>query len=360
LHVLQHVNYVKRREKRVTSLTAIFGSAEEKSQEDSEKLLQLYWNRAELKKEFADLRNEKFRLQELIKQQKGATARVHQKLHHLEQLLLDPDWVYNVIIYYQLQNLNHRCESKLEKFAEQLKQQRENKQNSQLMQDWRAECVEEARGIEHQIGEQRLQVQMLEDRLQAEQYRLIMMNGFLRFFRKRSVTAELDRIAADIDAAQQNEEQLLMKFDEIQNRQPPDTQGLDIPTKRIINFMILSYAQHMYLHFSADGLAGMAKEAGDKSVGAVNYGGRKACDQIVERVQKRLKKFDEAKSVADVLRHRATLIAENAVFKSDSDAVPVAGSVATVYEISKKGVIKERDANLLGQDYWKLSEVVSR
>jgi len=43
----------------VTSLTAIFGNSEEKPQEDSEKLLQLYWNRAELKKEFADLRNEK-------------------------------------------------------------------------------------------------------------------------------------------------------------------------------------------------------------------------------------------------------------------------------------------------------------
>ena len=63
----------------MTSLTAIFGNSEEKPQEDSEKLLQLYWNRAELKKEFADLRNEKFRLQERIKQHEGATARVHQK-----------------------------------------------------------------------------------------------------------------------------------------------------------------------------------------------------------------------------------------------------------------------------------------
>ena len=58
-------------------------------QEDSEKLLELYWNRAELKKAFTDLRTEKFRLQALIKEQEGATARFEQKLNHLEQLLLD-------------------------------------------------------------------------------------------------------------------------------------------------------------------------------------------------------------------------------------------------------------------------------
>ena len=38
----------------MTSLTAIFGRSDEKPQENSEKLLQLYWNRAELKKEYAE------------------------------------------------------------------------------------------------------------------------------------------------------------------------------------------------------------------------------------------------------------------------------------------------------------------
>jgi hypothetical protein len=344
----------------VTSLTAIFGSSEEKPQEDSEKLLQLYWNRAELKKEFADLRSEKFRLQERIKEQEGMTARVHQKLNHLEQLLLDPEWVYNVIIYYQLKHLNLRCESKLAKFAEQLKQQREQKQHGHLLEDWRAGCVEEAQAIEAQIGEQRLQVQMLEDHLQAEQHRLVTMSGFMRFFRKRSVTAELDRIAASTDEARQSEERLLMQYDEIQNREPPDTQGLDIPTKRLINFMILSFSQHMYLYFSEDGIAGMAKEAGDKSLGAVNYGGKKECDLILQQIQKRMRKFDAAKDLADVLQKRAKLIAEKAIFDGDNDAVPASGSVAIVYEITNRGVVKEREANLLGEDYWNLSEIVSR
>ncbi len=344
----------------MTSLTAIFGRSDEKPQEDSEKLLKLYWNRAELKKEFADLRSEKFRLLELVKEQEGATARVEQKLEHLERLLLDPEWVYNVIIYYQLQHLNRTCEGKLAKFAEQLKQQREKREHRQLLDDWQEQIDARGEAIHKEIGEQRLQAQMLEDRLQAEQHRLITMNGLVRFFRKRSLTASIDELAASIDAAQQREEQLLQDYEELQNQPPPETQGLDVAAKRLINFTILAFAQHLYLHFRKDGLVGLAKEAGDKSVGAINYGGRKDCERIVDMVNKQLGRLEKSRDFADVVRQRSRLIAEKAMFRSDSDAVPVSGSVSTVFVIGKQGAVKEIDANLLGEDYWNLAGIVSR
>lgn len=344
----------------MSSLTAIFGNSEEKPQEDSEKLLQLYWNRAELKKEFADLRSEKYRLQERIQEQEGATARVQQKLDHIEQLLLDPEWVYNVIIYYQLKHLNLHCQDKLEKFAEQLKQQREKREHGRLLQEWNDRRAAEAADVEQQIGQLRMQVQMLEDRLQAEQHRLVTMNGFVRLFRRRSVTAALDKLAAEIDAAHKQERELLLELDEIQNREPPDTRGLDVATKRLINYMIMSFAQHMYLHFEPDGLVGLAKEAGDKSLGAINYGGMGDCNAIIERVRKRLAAFEKATDFADALKQRAKLIAEKAVFRGDDDAVPISGSIATVFDLSEPGKVKQIDANLLGENYWNLSMIVSR
>jgi hypothetical protein len=344
----------------VTSLTAIFGRSDEKPQENSEKLLQLYWNRAELKKEFADLRDDKFRLQALVKEQEGATARVQQKLDHLEQLLLDPEWVYNVIIYFQLKHLNLRCQSKLEKFAEQLKQQREQRRNNQVLSDWQARRDAECEAIERQIGEQRLKAQMLEDRLQAEQHRLVTMSGFVRFFRKRSITATLDELAASIDAAHREEERLLLTYDELQNQSPPEVQGLDVRAKRTINLTILAFAQHLYLHFREDGLVDLAKEAGDKSIGAINYGGKKECDRIVDSIRKQLQRLEASRDFADVVRQRSRLIAAKAVFRSDDDAVPVARSVSTVYAIGKRGDVKETDANLLGENYWNLADIVSR
>ncbi len=344
----------------MSSLTAIFGNSGEKPQEDSEKLLRLYWNRAELKKEFADLRKEKFRLLERIEEQEGSTARVQQKLDHVEQLLLDPEWVYNVIIYYQLKHLNMRCQAKLETFAEQLKQQRERREHGRLLAEWNDRRAAEAAAVERDIGEQRIQVQMLEDRLQAEQHRLVTMNGLLKLFRRRSVTAALDKLAAGVDAAQKKERELLMRLEEIQNRKPPDTRGLDVPTKRLINFMILSFAQQMYLHFKTDGLVGLAKEAGEKSLGAIKYGDKKDCDAIIELVRGRLDKFDKASEFADIVQQRAKLIAEGAVFRSDDDAVPVSASVAVVYDLSEPGKVGKLDANLLGENFWNLSMIVSR
>jgi hypothetical protein len=344
----------------VTSLTAIFGNTDEKPEEESEKLLQLYWNRAELKKEFAGLRKEQFRLKDCIKRQEGATALVQHRLDHLEQLLHDPNWVYNVVIHYQLKRLNLRCQSKLEKFAEQLKQQREQRQHAQLLADWNERRSEEALCIESQIGEQRTQVQMLEDQLQAERYRLAHMSGFLKFFRRRSVTAILDNLAASIHSAHDQEDQLLLQYDEIQNRIPPDTQGLSIATKRSINYMILAFAQHLHLHFSDNGLAAMAKEACDKSVGAINYGGKDDCDVIIRRVQNRSESFEVAADSVDILQQRAKLIEEKAQFRGDDDAVPISDSVATLYSIDKKGAIKEQEANLLGENYWNLLGFVCR
>ena len=347
----------------LASLTAIFGSSADKdegSEQESEKLLNLYWNRAELKKEFARMRNEQFELQDRIKEHEGATARLQQKLDHLENLLLDPEWVYNVVTYFQLRGLNLRCQGKLAKFAEQLKQQREQKQHSELVEQWNAERIAEAEAVEREIGEQRMQVQLLEDRLQAERHRLATMSGFMKLFRGRSLTASLDKLASEIDAAQFEERSLLQRYDEVQNRQPPDTQGLDVATKRIINFMILAFAQQLFLHFHDDELARLAKDAGDKSVGAVNYGGKESCDAILKLIKKRVATLDKATGFADVLQQRAKLIAKSAQFRSEDDAVPISRTVETVFDITPRGKVKTLDGNLLGENYWDLAAIVSR
>ncbi len=347
----------------MTSLTAMFGNSTEKPEDDepeSDKLLNLYWNRAELKKEFAELRNEKFRMQDRLQEQVGATARVEQKLQHLENLLLDPDWVYNIVTFYQLRSLNICCQSKLENFAEQLKQQREQRLNSQLMDNWNALRAEEAASIELEVGEQRMQLQMMEDRLHAERHRLATMGGIAKLFRRRKVNAELDKLATSIAAAHENERLLLCQLDEIEKREPPETQGLDIATKRLINFMIIAFGQQLYLHFREDDLADLAKESGEKSVGAVNYGGKASCDEILAKANKRLDLLESEAGLAEVLQRRVKLIAENAKFRGDDDAVPTSASVSTVYAIDENGVIKESKQNLLGENYWNMTNVVSR
>jgi len=343
----------------VTSRTAIFGTTNEKGDEN-EKLVELFKNRAELKKGYAELRKEQFRLQKRIKEQQGATARITQKLEHLESLLVDPEWVHTVVVFYQLRTLNRRCQRKLAKFAEQLKQQRERRQQDGQLSTWHEERDEEAAAVQQQIGEHRMQVQMLEDQLQSERHKLDGMSGIAKVFKGRGASGDLDDLSARVAAAQQEEQELLKELDGIQNRPSPDTEGLGIAAKRSLNFMIISFAQQLYLHFRDDTLVSLVKESGDKSVGAINYGNKHECDVLLELILSRVDSMDKVADFADVLQRRSGLIAEHAVFKTDDDVVPLAGTVATVFAIDANGVVREKDANLLGENYWDLSKVLSR
>lgn len=343
----------------MTSRTALFTVSNEKGDEN-EKLVELFKNRAELKKEFAKLRKEQYRLQQRVKEQQGATARITQKLEHLESLLVDAEWVHTVVVFYQLRALNRRCKRKLARFAEQLKQQRERRLQDGLRAGWQQDLKQEIAALQQQIGEHRMHVQALEDRLEAERHRLDSMSGFARVMKGRAASGEADEISAQLVDAQQVEQELLMELDKIQKRESPDIPGLGNADKRSINFTIIAFAQQLYLRFSDQQLASLVKESGDKSVGAINYGGKDDCDKLLALTQKQADSMEKLADFADVLKRRTALISEHAVFKSDDDVVPIPGTVATVFAIDANGVVREKDVNLLGENYWGLADVLSR
>ena len=343
----------------MASLTGIF-KPEADTGQDTDKLVDLFRNRVELKKEFAALRNEKYQLQDRVNERQGAVERVQQKLNHLESLLLDPEWVHNVVAFYQLRRLAARCEAKLERFAEQLKQQREKRVHSKVLFEWNEQRKRESAKVQKRIGEHRMQLQTLEDHLQAERHKLSTMGGISKLLKGRSQAESVGDIEASVGAAQQKESELLHELDAIETREPPPHQGLDIGTKRSINFLILAFAQQLYLDYSESNLAGLAKEASDKSVGAVNYGTKYECDELLEKLVKRRQEIDSREDSPDLLQHRARLIAEHALFRTDDDAVPEPGTVATVYDIDRNGVVRQVDANLLGENYFGVSKVLSR
>jgi hypothetical protein len=329
----------------VAGLTGIFKTVEEPAQ-DSDKLVDLFRNRSELKKEFAALRDEKYRLEDRVKEHRASIERVQQKLNHLEALLLDPEWVHNVVTFYQLRRLAVHCEARLERFAEQLKQQREKRVRDKSLAGWKQEIEQKRRKVESRLGEHRQSMHMLEEQLQAE--------------RDKMQASCIESIESELAAAGTREAELLAEMERIDGMEPPPHEGLDIAAKRSINFMILSFAQQLYLDFYEDNLATLAKEASDKSVGAVNYGGKVDCDEILERLVERRQEVEQREPDSKILQERARQIARDAEFRGADEAVPTSGSVATVFDIMVNGAISRIDANLLGENYFKVARVLSR
>jgi hypothetical protein len=343
----------------VASLTTIFKNDAVKHKE-TDKLVDLFRNRVELKKEFAALRKEKYSLQDRIKQHQGATARAQQQLEHLENLLLDPESVHNVVVFYQLRGLSAYCEGKIERFAEQLKQQNERRVQSKVVESWQERRKRKAELIEGRLGEQRTNLQMLEGQLETARHKLMTMNSFVKLFRGRSLAANVDEIATHIEVTRTAEQEALKELDDVHQMAPPDQQGLDITAKRSINCMILSFVQQLYLRFEGDDLAGMAKEATDKGVGAVRYGDKKECEHILELLNESMEEADLSDDLPEILKKRSRLIADGAKFRHDDDAVPVPSSVSTVFAFGPNDTIHQSSANLLGDNYFGVARVLSR
>lgn len=306
------------------------------------------------------MRKEQYRLKDKIKKEEGRTARVQQKLDHLEGLLTDPQWTHNVVVHFQLRGLSRQCQKKLAKFAEQLKQQRERRQQDHILDDWQAKTAAEVEQIQQRILDKQESIHQIEGELQAERSRLASMSSIARFFKGRSITGKLDRLAELIEQAQLEEQTLGLESDNIRNREPPDTQGLDIPTKRSINLMILSFAQQMYAHFHKDELAELIREAGEKSVGAINYGNHDDCVRLLKRMTESVANIERKAEFAGALQKRAKLIGEKAEYGSDSDAVPVSQSVSVLYGIENDGQVNESRLDMLGTNYWGIARVLSR
>ena len=92
---------------------------------DEERLMQLFQNRAGLKKAHADLKDEFHLLRDRLKQQEGATIRVQEQLDALGDLLGDPKTGFGALVFYQLRALWKSCHQQLSTFAADLTRQQE-------------------------------------------------------------------------------------------------------------------------------------------------------------------------------------------------------------------------------------------
>jgi hypothetical protein len=186
------------------------------------------------------------------------------------------------------------------------------------------------------------------------------MGGLSKLMRGKTQTGSIENVESLLAAERAREAELLQKLERIDETEPPPQQGLDIGAKRSINFMILSFAQQLFLDYYEDNLATMAKEASSKSVGAVNYGSKLDCDEILERLAKRRAEVEQHEPSTEILQERAKQLARQATFRSNDDAVPTSGSVATVLDIMTTGAISRLDANLLGENYFNVTSALSR
>jgi len=329
---------------------------------DDDQLLRLFWNRAELKKEFAGLRRERDRLTEQLRQQEGATLRAQQRLEQLEGLLADPAKAANAAVYYQLRGIWNQCRRRLGRLASDFSARQLEREKEHALARL-AEHRETALGsLDRRIEELRGRRQSLQADLGHLAERRARLSLW-RFIQRRNLLAQeqaLDASLASVTAQLSRQESFRQeKLDELTD---PEAE-LSIAGRRAVNISVIALGQELLLHYQQHNIARMARDAASRKISTVNYGGSEQCRELSQLIELAQRRLDGLPDLPARVRRRSEALSREAHYRRESDTVPVAGSFDLIAlepgEIS--GLVARNSAipvNILAEEYWDIYKVL--
>ena len=290
---------------------------------EDERLVALFRNRTELKKELSALDDERHRLLDRLKLQEGATMRVEEQLAALEQYLGRPDEGYKCLAYFQLRAVWRTASRRLEHFSGELARQQKDRERKQQLAVFERARRERLDDIERELSEARV----LADQLQAEQklseQRLAGLHGFWNHFRRRRLRESVEARRFRIDTALTQLTDLGDRQHAISSEAPPAFEGLSVEGKRAVNLAVIAYAEAMHERLSAAGLADMVRQSTLRRVYETSYGGREECQAIMQRAGRALGDLDRLEDDLADIKNRADRLRATAAYRTDADTVPL-------------------------------------
>lgn len=330
--------------------------------DDEERLLRLFWNRAELKKEFAKLRREGEQLKEKLERQEGATLRAQQRLEQLEGMLADPVQAANASVFYQLRGVWASCKRKLTRLSQDLTvHQTEREQQGELAR-FSASVRAATHVFDRQVEKALERENALTEELRMLHERRSRLRGFWNVFRRRALLVEADALESDLQAAQTHTEHCRAERMSKEGENPPAFVGLSVAGRRRINLALIAISQELFIHFSHCSISVLAREAVGRQVTDVNYGDVEACRELNRNIAACIRSLPVGDDLVRKVRRRAQFLGEHASYRMDTDTVPVAGSFGDIQVDldSGSGALRRNSVpvNVLADEYWDIYTVL--
>lgn len=330
--------------------------------EEDERLMQLFRNRAGLKKAHSSLQDELYDLKDRLKQQEAANTRTQEQLDALEGLLGSPEAGCNALVYFQLRGLWRTCHSQLEVFAAELERQQEERERRRQMFEFSQAQRARLEQVDAQLAAAEYGVEE-QQRICAEiEQRLARLRGFWNYFKRRKAAHELVRQRAPIGEGQRRCEEIRAEHVRIEAEQCAPFPGLSIDGKRAINLATIAYALVLGVKLSTYGLAARAKDAMARRVHESTYGTPSECEALMLAIAQALTAVKLRKDLAGEIKGCVEMLRELAQYRSAGDAVPLGETLAAVVppNTSGKAILALSAPQVLADDYWNIYQVLLR
>jgi hypothetical protein len=330
---------------------------------DEERLMQLFQNRAGLKKAYADLKDEFHLLRDRLKQQEGATIRVQEQLDALGDLLGDPKTGFGALVFFQLRTLWKTCHQQLSTFAADLTRQQEAREIAKHTADTEAAKSARLADVTQRLQTASEEADMQRQHLAAAQTELGRLNAFWHYFRRRRRQKAMESLRSQVVVADAAVGDLHAERSTIEHEAAVPFPGISLAARRNINLAIISFAELLCEHVDAFGLAARAKEAVARRVHEMSFGSRADCEGYMQRVQKAQSAVANQKQITSPLKAKLERLRTTCEYRNNADTVPTADSLNS---LSGSGVDLNSAAatpstwNVLAEDYWDLYTLLLR
>jgi hypothetical protein len=333
-----------------------------KQPQDDERLVQLFKNRAGLKKAHLALEDEVYALKERVKQQLANTTRVQEQLEGVEALLGNPDAGYAALVYYQLRGLWRACNGQLATFASELERQQEDRERRKQTFEFNQQLNARVAEAEKRLSEAEALAAERQRALDEATARFRDLNRLWHYFKRRKAGVDMAHLRPPFEEARAECSRIREELETLRQQQCPAFPGLGVDGRRAINLATIGYALVLGVRLGERGLAPRAKDAMARRVQEVQYGSRAECEALMDAIAEALAIVRSRKDLAGDIKGSVELLREVAQYRAEGDTVPLGDSLAGVIPANTGGVgaLAPSAPQILADDYWNIYQVLLR
>jgi hypothetical protein len=333
-----------------------------REESEDERLLNLFRNRAELKKAFSDLQKSLRVAEERLASQEAATRRAEERFQAIEQLLAQPGTGYTALVYFQLRALWRSCHERLQAIADEMRGRHEERQRREELMRFNQEKQRQLAALDQQLAQAKDEVEERLLRRNAARVQLENARGVLAYFRRRGLVETLAQRQAELDASRQRLAELQDRRAAVNAEPWPEFSGLDVATKREINLTVIAAAQELYLFFSTGELSRKARDASVNAIQEMRYGSEDECKALIGTIREAVAALGPGRPQIADFAERVRAVASEAQFRSARETVPMASSVARIelplQAVGERGARRiPLEVNVLADEYWDIYEI---
>ena len=325
---------------------------------DDERLMQLFQNRAGLKKAYDDLQEELHLAGDRLKQQEGATLRLQEQLDSLGELLADPATGYGALVFFQLRALWKACHQQLATFATELARQHEVRELASYQGEWSAAQRELVGKVD-----ERLKVAMAHAAVVREDLRGILaaakrLTALWHYFRRRQMLKAAGPLRDVVEAADAEVATHLTERRALNDEIMPPFPGISLRARRNANLAIIGYAELLCELVEGFQVTVRTKEAVARRVQDMEFGSKADCERDMQRIQKALATVNGQNPTKAGVKAKLDTLRTCCQYRNEADTVPTADSLESARIPSGTGAVYPW--NVLAEDYWDLYTLLLR